>query len=314
VRPRNATLRRLIVGLAAYALSAGTFACGEDSGEGSSESTAPNASPRAAPVVVEPDPVLEAPTVDGVLGLLAQDHRRARRALGRHRLSYTADLSLVPPQLPRPTPGDRLPIAREVHDELVLSWAGDDDREPALHLRQGPAEETSRELVILGEETYSRLPHRGWLHRTIDSELHWTWLDDAERAVHDIVAFAAPQLTITVASSDDERVTLKLSRAAERRPVRTPEPATWRGKAELTAIDGALVLDREHGLWQSAELKVAYTVVDEEGRTLTGEASLSAQREVIPGLEVAAPATSAPFPERIRYDVERRRLLDGLAR
>lgn len=311
MRPRNAT-RRLLVGLAAYSLLAGTFACGDDGG--ASSASAPGDGPTRTVPAVDPGPILEAPTVNGVLSLLAQDHRHARRALGRHRLSYTADFSLIPPELPRPSPGDHQPVPREVHDELTLSWAGDDDRAPALHLRQGPAEEASREVIILGEETYSRLPHRGWLHRTIDSELHWTWLDDAERAVHDIVAFAAPQLAITVASSDDERVTLTLSRAAERGATRAPEPGSWRSKAEFSEIDGTLVLDREHGLWESAELKVAYSVVDEEGRTLTGEASLSAQREVMPGLEVAAPTTSAPFPERIRYDVERRRLLDGLAR
>ncbi len=312
MRPRNATLRRrLFVGLAASALCAAAPACGGEGQEGG----ATKSSPRAAAESVDPGPILEAPTVDGLLALLAQDHREARRALGRHRLSYTADFSLLPPELPRPQPGDRLPVAREVHDALMLLWAGDDDREPALHLRQGPEEEASRELIILGEEAYSRLPHRGWLHRSVDSELHWAWLDDAERAVHDMVAFAGPQLAITIAESGDQEVTLALAKADSRAPrATTSEHDAWRERALFTAIDGTLVLDREHGLWLRAELRATYTLTDEEGRTLTGEASLKAEREVDAALEVRPPATSAPFPERIRYDVERRRLLDGLAR
>ncbi len=312
MRPRNATLRRrLFVGLAASALSAATPACGGES----PESPAAQDSSRAAADAVDPGPLLEEPTVDGLLTLLAQDHRAARRALGRHKLSYSADFSLLPPELPRPQPGDHPPVAREIHDALMLVWAGDDDREPALHLRQGPEEEASRELIILGEETYSRLPHRGWLHRSVDSELHWTWLDDAERAVHDIVAFAGPDLAITVAESGDASITLKLSKADKTTPrAMTSEHDAWRGKAVFTAIDGTLLVDREHGLWLGAEMRAAYTLTDEEGRTLTGEASLTAEREVDASLQVRPPAASAPFPERIRYDVERRRLLDGLAR
>jgi len=309
VRPRNAHLcSGLAAGLVALILGAAAPACG-----GSDETPSRAAEPKRS----GPDPTafINEPTVDGLLRLLAQDHRAARRALGRHRLSYTADFSLVPPPQPRPEAGEQVPSAREVHDVLLLEWAGDDDREPAIHLRQGPEEEASREIIILGEDAYSRLPYRGWLRRELDSELHWAWLDDAEHAVYDLVAFVQPQLEISVTDADEDVVTLNLQLAPERAPTPPSEGLeAWRADAEFTAIEGTLVVDREHGLWRSAELTAEYRLRDDEGRTLTGHATLSAQRELLPTLSVAPPEASAPFPERIRYEDERRRLLDGVGR
>ncbi len=311
VRPPNAPLRcKLAAGFAALSLCAGSSACGDDNSKHDAQGQ--ELRPKTAQ---DPDEVFDAPTVEGLLGLLSRGHRSARRALGRHRLSYTADFSLRPPALPRPKPDEHPPIPQEVHDELLLEWAADNDREPALHLRQGPKEVASRELIIIGKRIYSRLPYRGWLHRELDSEIHWTWLDDAEHSVHDLVAFAGPSLAISVAASDEDRVTFDLSLA----PSRTPTPAAegleaWRTGVDFSAIQGRVEVDREHGLWMHATIDVAFSLEDVEGRTLTGKATLNAERELMPGLSVVPPASSAPFPERIRYKEERRRLLDGLSR
>ncbi|MCA9661699.1 MAG: hypothetical protein KC486_25395 [Myxococcales bacterium] len=314
MRPRHAHVR-LVAGLVAAALAVGAPACGGDA----EEAPSPSASrPEPAAPLADAPTILDAPSVDGVLKLLSQDHRAARRALGRHRLRYIADFSLVPPELPRPQPGEHLPRPREVHDELVLEWAGDDDRNPALSLRQGPDDEAARAIVIVGETVYSRLPHRGWFHRDLDSELHWRWLDDAERCVHDLVEFAAPELAVTRADADadGERVTLKLSRGEGRDAayVAAGEAQSWRSSATITAIDGSVDFDRASGLWLRAALEVTFQLTDGEGRTLTGSATLAADREPAADLTVTPPAESAPLPERIRYDAERRRLLDGLDR
>ncbi len=311
VRPPNAPLRcKLAAGFAALSLCAGPSSCSDGdsrrNAEGHEQGTSRSQSP---------DEVFATPTVEGLLGLLSQGHRSARRALGRHRLSYSADFSLRPPALPRPKPDDHLPVPQEVHDELLLEWAADDDREPALHLRQGPQELASREIIVIGKKVYSRLPYRGWLHRDLDSEIHWTWLDDAERSVHDLVAFAGPSLAISAVSSDEDRLTFGLALAPARTPMPSAEgPEAWRTGVEFSAIQGTVEIDREHGLWMQATIEVAFRLDDVEGRTLTGSAQLSAARELMPELSVAPPAASAPFPERIRYKEERRRLLDGLSR
>ncbi|HFE44019.1 MAG TPA: hypothetical protein ENJ18_00805 [Nannocystis exedens] len=311
MRPPNAPLRcKLAAGLAALSLCAGASAChdgGSTRDEASHEERGSNTQ--------SPDEVFAAPTVRGLLKLLSQNHRSARRALGRHRLSYSADFSLLPPALPRPKPDEHLPVPQEVHDELLLEWAADDDRDPALHLRQGPQELASREIIIIGKKAYSRLPYRGWLHRDLDSEIHWTWLDDAERSVHDLVAFAGPSLAISALSRDEERLTFGLALAPVPTPLAHAEgPAAWRTGVEFSAIQGTIEIDREHGLWMQATIEVAFSLDDVEGRTLTGSAQLSAERELTPEFSVTPPASSAPFPERIRYKEERRRLLDGLSR
>ncbi|MEZ4382332.1 MAG: hypothetical protein R3A79_13350 [Nannocystaceae bacterium] len=310
MRPRIAHAR-LDVGLLVASLAVSAPACGGD--EAAVESAPQTES--GAPAV-DPPAILDAPTVAGVLQLLAQDHRAARRAIGRHRLRYTADFSLAPPEQPRPQPGDHVPRPREVHDELVLEWAGDDDRNPVLSLRQGPDEETAREIILIGETVYSRLPHRGWFHRDLDSELHWRWLDDAERSVSDLVAFAAPQLAVERGAAEGERVTVLLRRSDSRDAslVAAGEARAWRGDATITAIDGSVDFDRASGLWLRAALEVTFQLTDAERRTLTGSATLAAEREPAADLTISPPADSAPLPERIRYDAERRRLLDGLSR
>lgn len=274
---------------------------------------APAAAAGAGAPALDPAALLDPPTVGGLLQLLAQDHRRARRALGRHRLTYTADFTLTPGETPPPAVDAAIPSPQEVHDVLLLEWAGDDDRAPAIHLRQGPDEEGARAVIILGEEVYSRLPYRGWLRRELDSELHWRWLDDAERSVHDVLALAAPSLALRVEGEEDGVLRLGLARAdAVDAALADPrEAAGWRRGAVVTAIEGTLEIDREHGLWRRADLKVDYTLPDAEGRTLTGSARLVGERTLLPTLTIEPPATSAPLPERVRYEDERRRLLQG---
>lgn len=290
-------------------------------GEAAREADAPlPAGARPGAAAIDVASLAEDPSPRALLAALAQDHRRARRALGRHRITVEADFSLEPPpDLPRAQEGEARPTPQRVHDALSLTWAGEDDRRPAIHLRQGPdaADPTSsREIIVIGEDAYARLPHRAWLRRPLDAELHWRWLDDAERSVHDLVAFAAPSLTVKVTADDASSLTLALGahEGADADLIAAGAPAAWRQGATLRSIAGEVVLDRASGLWQRAALRVEYSVVDGEGRTLTGVADLKGERVVDEALTVEAPAKSAPSPERIRYEDERRRLLGGLGR
>lgn len=308
-------MRRLAPLLLALALAPAS--CGED--EGAAPTTAAPEPGQASPArpAADLDAFVAAPTVEGLLALLGQSHRAAREALGPHRIQSTADLALRPPgDLPRPIVDGPAPAPQVVHDDLLLVWAGKDDRDLRLHLRQGPDEAGARELVIIGEDVHTRLPYRTFLRRELDSDVHWLWLDDAFHHVHDLVELAAPSLVVSLAGDADGLVHVELTRSESADPTRvaTGLGREWRAAAAITAIEGTLDLDRRAGIWRRADLRVAYTTKDAAGNLLQGEARLHAELTPDPALTVEAPARSAALPTRPRYDDERRHLLDGLAR
>lgn len=260
------------------------------------------------------DALLAAPGPATLLPVLAQGHGVARELLGRHRLGYTADFELAPEAEARPVVDRPVALAQDVRDELALQWAAGPGEPVRFHLSQKTDKERGREVMVLGEQVYTRLLHRGWHVRPLDGDVHLRWLDEAQRGVHDVVAFAAPALAVT-AAEDGEVVRVELARAGATEPALRAAGATrkWREAAEITAIEGSLTLQRATGLWLAADIRVRYTLRDPEGRTLRGETHLTGHVEAAPDLQLAPPEGAQPLPERLRYEVERRRLLDGLA-
>lgn len=260
------------------------------------------------------DALLAAPAPATLLPVLAQGHGVARELLGRHTLEYTADFTLAPEVEARPVVDRPVALTQGVRDELALRWAAGPGEPVRFHLSQKTDKERGREVMILGEQAYTRLLHRGWHVRPLDGDVHLRWLDEAQRSVHDVVAFAAPALAVTAAEEGElVRVGLGLAGAVDPAARLGGVARKWRESAEITAIEGTLTLDRATGLWRSAEIRVRYTLRDAEGRTLRGETHLTGKVEPAPDLQLDAPEGAQPVPERVRYEVERRRLLDGLA-
>ncbi|MBK8265389.1 MAG: hypothetical protein IPK80_29180 [Nannocystis sp.] len=282
------------------ALALALAACGE-----SSEPSEPSGA--IAPILAEEplSALLADPSPDNLLALLSRDHRVVRRALGPHRLEHSVDLTLTPPAEGGP--------AQQIHDELLLLWAGRDDRDLRLHLRQGPDPLTSRELIILGETVYTRLPYRRFVAQPLDSDQHWLALDEAYHAVRDLLELAAPALRITLSDPQGGLIRLDLSHRGEQAPP-SPEqpPESWRARVRILEIEGHLELD-SHGIWRGVDLHLLYTI-DAEAGPIRGEARLRGALTPDPALMVQEPAELDPSPQRPRYEDERRRLLDGLAR
>lgn len=260
------------------------------------------------------DALVAAPAPATLLPVLAQGHGVARELLGRHTLEYTADFKLAPAAEERPVVDRSVALAQDVRDELALKWAAGPGEPVRFYLSQKTDKERGREVMILGEQAYTRLLHRGWHARPLDGDVHLRWLDEAQRSVHDVAQFAAPALAVT-AVEEGELVRVGLGLAGAVDPALRQGGATrkWRESAEITEIEGTLTLDRATGLWRSAEVRVRYSLRDLEGRTLRGETHLTGKVEPAPELQLDAPEGAQPLPERVRYEVERRRLLDGLA-
>lgn len=260
------------------------------------------------------DALLAAPSPAALLAALGQGHGVARELLGRHTLRYTAEFKLAPEAASKPVVDQPVALAQDVRDELELRWGAGPGEPARFFLSQKTDKHRGREVVVVDEQVYTRLMHRGWHARPLDGDVHLRWLDEAQRSVHDVVAFAAPALAVT-ATEEGDLVRVELARAAAADPalVAGGFGQAWRQKAELTAIEGTLTLQRATGLWQSAEVHVRYTTTDEQGRRLLGETHLTGEVAAAEDLQVRAPESSQPQPERVRYETERRRLLDGLA-
>ena len=262
------------------------------------------------------DALLAEPGPRPLLAALAQTHSTARALLGPHRLHYTADFSLLPAAPSRPVVDEPVQLEQQVHDELTLvlgSAAGEPLR---MHLSQKTGKGEGREVIILDEQVFTRLAHRGWQTRALDSELHNVWLDEAQHCVHDLVELAAPALAVTVQESGDAvEVTLGRADAVDTTLIVAGNGREWRQRSELGELTGSITLDRATGLWRAAELKVAYVVRDVLDRPQRGEATLSATFDPTPPaqLVIEAPTEAVPVPERTRPELERQRLLHGLA-
>lgn len=260
------------------------------------------------------DALLAAPGPGPLLAALAQDHGVARELLGRHVLRSSAKFSLLPTTPARPVVDEPVLLAQEVADELELRWGSGPGEPVRMALSQHTDKHRGREVTIVDERAYTRMMHRGWEARPVDSDVHLRWLDEAQRSVHDAVALAAPALAVTaVEEGEAVRVELSLAAAADPSQAQTGPGREWRGSIEITAIRGQITLQRATGLWQRAELHVEYGLTDALGRKLAGETHLTGSVEAAPELEIRAPEHAQPLPERVRYEVERRRLLGGLA-
>lgn len=307
----------------ALALACGPFACGEGDGEEPAveavslpprPGAARQSQAEAARAGV--DALLATPTPAALLAVLAQGHATARELLGRHTLKYTAEFKLEPVEPVRPAVDTPVLLAQKVVDELELQWAAGPGEPVRFYLSQHTDQHRGREVMVIDEQAYTRLLHRGWHVRPLDADLHLRWLDEAQRSVHDAVELAAPALAVAaVEEGEVVRVTLSLADPAARVAVtKGAVPGReWRERAEITAIDGTLTLERATGLWQSAEVRVGYRLRDELERELVGETHLTGTAARAPELQLQAPEHVQPLPERVRYEGERRRLLDGLA-
>jgi hypothetical protein len=268
------------------------------------------------------DALLEDPSPTTLLAALAQPHRDVRQHVGPHRLHYTGEYALVPVEEPgRPKIGEPVLEGREVADELTLEWGSAVGEPLAFRLVQKSDHDDSRHVLVLDERIYTHLEHRGWFWRELDSELHEQWLDDAVHCMHDAVALAAPRLSVTVGEGEEDTMLATLSLAdgvdpdlIQSEAVSGPG-AAWRHQATIESVSGQIVLDRNDGSWRSGEVEIGYTLADRLGRKVRGRLHVEGRLEPVePGdLEITPPEGAEPVPERERYEVERGKLLDGLA-
>jgi len=277
---------------------------------------APGAEHRAEQARARVDALVAAPGPGPLLAALAQGHADARALLGPHRLHYRASFSLTPEQPARPVVDEPIQQEQQVVDELDLAWGSGPEDPVRMHLSQKTDKGEGREVIILDEQVYTRAAHRGWRSRALDSELHGLWLDEAQHCVHDLVELAAPALAVEVQDAGEELV-LTLRRAGAQDPAQIAAGfgREWRQRAEITEIEGSVTLAKATGLWRAAELRVKYVVRDALDRPQAGESRLSARVEALPAaqIEITAPSGADPVPERVRLELERQRLLGGLA-
>ncbi len=307
------------------ALGSGVGSCAQDSsGE---------ASPRAAEIPTAERPAaaepwterLTEPTVPDLLAALAQPHARVRQRLGPHRLEVTTDTELTPvgdppslhPPLDAPVVSDQA-----VHDQLQLRWAEPPAPTEALFaLSQSNDHERGRDVIVVGQTVHVRQAHRPWFHYTRDSDLVELWLDDAQRSVHDAIELAAPRLALdatTVEGAGLEggpavEITLALAETTTSSLIAAGPTQGWRRRIELRAVEGRVRVDAISGAWLVAAVDVRYQLPGADGRTLEGHLRLDAEVAVGAPGTIEAPPESRPVPQRLRYDDEQRRLLDGLA-
>lgn len=301
-------------------------ACGGDD-EATPSEAEPVAGPDAASPRAEVDwsERLAAPTVPAVLAALAQPHAVVRRRVGPHVLTATTDVSLAPvgePATVHPPLDAPVVAPQAVHDELTLRWATPPDPSAALvALSQANDHDRGRDVVVVGQTMHVRQAHRPWVHYPRDSDVIELWLDDAQRTVHDAVQLAAPRLSLRAARVDGAgleggpavEITLALADATDPGLIAAGPTQGWRSSVEIQAVAGTILLDAGSGAWLSAGIDVAYGLTGADGRPLRG--SLRVKAQVAPGSPGAidAPPGSISLPQRLRYDEEQRRLLDGLA-
>ena len=282
--------------------------------------------PAAIPHQDEVDwsPRLREGTLDDILAALGQPHQAVRSSVGPHELHYDASISLTPATERDGSPpiDTKVVDAQAVHDQLTLRWAGGEGG-PTFSLAQENDHERGRDVVVAQGQLYARLRHRGWTVHPLETNVFELWLDDAQHAVFDAVEFAAPRLSVATQVRDGEglagaeavAVTFSTANAVDetRRP--TGAVGRWRGEASLEEIGGNVLLDAKSGAWLQASVTVRYSLRGADGRQLRGsiEVTGSVTPKAAGEVEIVPPADAAPLPERTRYELERQRLLDGLA-
>lgn len=258
--------------------------------------------------------------MSALLDALDRPHAVTGEALGSHGLTYTLTLGVTPdtprdPAKDLPRVGTRVPRPIAVVDDVDAAWASAHQ----FRVEQKNDHGRGRSFVLLDERLYTRLLPRGWFYAPAESDIQTQWLDDINHAVRDAVELAAPQLALEVSEgppAPDGRPTLvvNLSRAETRDPTRVPSGhgQGWRGEAAIESVEGAITLDAAAGVWRQAEIHVTYGFEGDAGEKMGGDLKLSAT--ITPGeVTVEPPPQAMPVRERIRYEAERRRILDGLA-
>ncbi len=262
----------------------------------------------------------KSPSVATLLDISSSSHRALREALGPHHLHYTAHFELKPVQpLGRPAKvGERIETDLQVDDELELVWAAPDDAGLHFSLRQQNNHDDRRELVVDGETAYTRLWEAPWYERELDGQLHEQWLDDAIHAVHDMLEFAAPGLALGLPEEVElggrKAYAFALSRSAETEVElgRGGDASLWRAGAKLETVEGRVVFDAATGAAIDAKIELSFTMRDAAGRDMRGQSRLEAKLEMGPQ-SIVVPESAGPLPTRERYEIERKKLLDGLA-
>lgn len=259
-----------------------------------------------------------------VLAALLQTHRSVRDALGPHELQYTSTIAVEPsaPTTEPPPVGALAVRGDSVRDSLSLLWAGADEAGPRFQLLQSNDHDRGRDVVVLDGRMYVQLMHRPFTVQPVESDVHELWLDDALHAVGDAVAFVAPAAAMQARAAPGEGllggdavvVSLELGESPTP-PADAAAGEAWRQNARFTEISGSIRIDAATGVWLEAELAAAYEVADAEGNMARGSLNLAGTLKPRSGdaTPLAAPADAKPLPERERYEVERARILDGLA-
>jgi hypothetical protein len=94
----------------------------------------------------------------------------------------------------------------------------------------------------------------------------------------------------------------------------TREAAVWRRGVQITALEGRVVVHRETGVWSSMELTSSFSV-REGSAPVSGQLWFKGAVELLESTDgmITPPPNATPTPERVRYEPEKRALLDGLA-
>jgi len=306
----------------------GVAGCGDE--DESEVAQAPAAGARAGAFGEDHSAGLASADVGAVLESLAQDHAAARTAIGPHQLRVHVEVALAPqgePVTPEAQVGKPRPVADAVRDDIAVVWGSAPGSSPKFSLAQHNDHDHGRDVVVADERMYTRHEHRGWYVQPLQADVWELWLDDAQRSVSDVLALAAPRLQVEaipragegLAGGDAFALKLGLASTADPSRASTQGLREWRKDAEITAIAGDVVVDAKSGLWLSADVRVSYSLPGPDGRPLHGDAKVTGSVTPLTTdtatIEVPQPELQgvSPLLERTRYEVERARLLDGLA-
>lgn len=268
------------------------------------------------PAVVTPEPEdwrerLGEASVSTLYAVLMQRHQDIRDRIGAHRLTFEATYRLEPEPPSPALPDVDAPVFRDqrVEDSLTLQWAPDDDDGPRFVLSQHNDQGRGRDVILHGGTVYSRLEHRPWMASPLETEAHELWLDDAQRAAAEALAFVAPRASLT--AQGEGRFTVSLGEPTDFEAPATPRDA-WRDDVEFEAIDGTLALDADSGAWRRIDLDARYVVSATGGRVLRGRFTIHGT-VTSQDVTIEPPEHVEPLRDRTRLMVDRERILDGLA-
>lgn len=264
-----------------------------------------------------------------LLALLDTRHRRVRRALGPHRLQWSAKYSLQPDDMREGNAevGKRRTDPLAVEDRLELVWdaPGDADVEQLrFSLSQHQDSEHGRDVIVEGGKVHVRFPHRAWYWHPLEGEVHEAWLDDAYAGAHDALRFVAPAVAWqdagaeTVGGRSARRFDAALSKERRNDLLPTDVGSEWRSRAKIDSATATIVVDVETAAWLEVKVEATYRTFTSEGATVRGSFELTGSLTPTTGSpadtpEVMAPRGSQPVPERTRLELERVQALDGLA-